>query len=168
MSKIEDRTSEALATRLKHDHPESFDEDTWLDDTFDKYYPDETFVDLVVLQIAQTLCSEDNLTMSAAAKRQLANTVSLSSNGQDAVDAIVEAHEEASPAPRAVTTGNQLLAEHLMQVASLLNALPTTSITTPAFAVPNSKTERASSRSKKKAARKRSPRLRSQRGKRNQ
>ena len=125
MSDIEDRISEALSTRLRHDRPNRFDPDTWLDDTFDKYYPDESFVDLAVLQETQNVCSADQLIMPAEVKQALAGEVNLDSSGQDAIDAMVDAHANAEPrsAARAGVTSNQLLAEHLHDLASSVVAL---------------------------------------------
>jgi hypothetical protein len=125
MSDIEERMSDALSARLRHDRPNRFDPDTWLDDRFDKYYPDESFVDLAVLQETQNVCSADQLLMPAEVKQRLAGEVNLDSSGQDAINAMVDAHANAEPrsAARAGVTSNQLLAEHLQDLASSVVAL---------------------------------------------
>lgn len=124
MSEIQKRMKEALSGRLNHDKPKLFDPDTWLDDTFDKYYPDETFVDLVVLQETQGVCQQDHLVMSSAVMRALAADVNLTSSGQDAVDAMVDAHAKADPMPPPPTfgSGQALLSHHIQQFASLISA----------------------------------------------
>ena len=125
MSEIEQRMSDALSARLKHDRPNRFDPDTWLEDALSKFYPDETFVDLVVLQETQTVCSQDQLRLAEDTKRALAADVNLDSSGQDAVDSMVDAHAngELLLSARAGATSNQLIAEHLQDMASTVVAL---------------------------------------------
>jgi hypothetical protein len=125
MSAIEERMSNALAARLESDHPEVFDEKTWKADTLDKFYPDETFVDLVVLQVAQNVCDADHLAMPTDVKRALASDVNLKSKGQDAVDAMVVAHAKADsmPVARGAASSHGLLAHHVQQFASFLSAI---------------------------------------------
>lgn len=125
MTQIEKRMGDALKTRLQHDHPEVFDKSTWKDDTLDKFYPDEAFVDIVILQVTQNVCASDNLAMPASVQRNLAKAVNLDSSGQEAVDAMVEAHAFAKPIPAAGNgvTSHMLQAHQAAQFAATIAAI---------------------------------------------
>jgi len=124
MSVIEQRMADALSARLKRDRPNRFDPKTWLDDTLDEFYPDETFVDLVILQETQRVCSEGELILPGDAKRALAADVNLRSSGQDAVDGMVDAYAHARPNLSATaTTSNQLLSQQLNDLTTTIAAL---------------------------------------------
>jgi hypothetical protein len=145
MSVIEQRMADALSARLKRDRPNRFDPETWLEDTLDEFYPDEAFVDLVILQETQRVCSEDELILPGDAKSALAAEVNLGSPGQAAVDGMVDAYAHARPNLSATaTTSNQLLSQQLNDLTTTIAAL-------------GSSTEKVQSAPDKSGGRKRKP-----------